>query len=504
MAEFLSNARTKIDARDAPASLRAPTSGLRPASRGNLVVLDRDGIPRSHLCEALEARGFVCERTSGASALERIQPTTDALVIVLGVLGERCAEFVEQARRQRTSPLTILVIGNDEQELDACCLAGAYCLHEPIDVDTLSDILQERRGTDPPRIEIAPKRGLVARNAAMRLVVRAIERVAPSRTTVLITGESGTGKELAAEAIHSLSPRRSRPFVRLHCAALADNLLESELFGHERGAFTGAVARHEGRFELADTGTLFLDEIGELGPITQMKLLRVLQHRAFERVGGTQTINVDVRILAATNRDLREEVRLGRFREDLFYRLDVINIEVPPLRARPEDIIPLAQLFLQRFSAENGKTVRGFTPAALRRLESYPWPGNVRELENTVERAVVLAEGAFIDEAQLPAPGMDGFRGSVHVPGMTLDDIERWAILTALDAAGGSTAGAAKLLGISVRKVQYRLQAYGRPTKRMVSARDSSRPPPPEPSLDADSAACVGPASRKRSECDAS
>jgi two-component system response regulator HydG len=483
-----------------PSSSRRPSSALRPRSRGALLVVDRVDVERSAqalepgavgpsaLCDALEARGYLCTLGVGLDAVTRIESSTEAVIVVLASLAHHGVELVKRAR-SLFADLPLLVIGSNEEELDACALAGAYCLREPADVDTLSEILQERRAPDAPSAPqidvdrdmesgVASKR-LVARSAAMRLVARAIERSAPSRTTVLITGESGTGKELVAEAIHAHSPRRTRPFVRLHCAALADNLLESELFGHERGAFTGAVARREGRFELADTGTLFLDEIGEIGPITQIKLLRVLQQRAFERVGGTQTVKVDVRILAATNRDLREEVRLGRFREDLFYRLDVINIDVPPLRARPEDVVPLAQHFLGRFAAENGKRVRGFTPSAMRRLESYPWPGNVRELENTVERAVVLAEGALIDEGQLPAPGMDAFRGSVHVPGMTLDDIERWAILTALDAAGGSTAGAAKLLGISVRKVQYRLQAYGRLTKRMVSTRESRPPPAP-------------------------
>ncbi len=217
-----------------------------------------------------------------------------------------------------------------------------------------------------------------------------IEQVAPSKASVLITGESGTGKELVAQAIHEHSPRAAAPFVKLHCAALAETLLESELFGHEKGSFTGAVGRREGRFKQADGGTLFLDEIGEISPAIQVKLLRFLQERTFERVGGNETIKVDVRIIAATNRDLAGEVAAGKFREDLFYRLNVVNIDMPPLRARPSDLLPLANHFLARFAKENGKRIEGFAEDALARITSYRWPGNIRELENVIERAVVL------------------------------------------------------------------------------------------------------------------
>jgi DNA-binding NtrC family response regulator len=280
---------------------------------------------------------------------------------------------------------------------------------------------------------------------------------------VLITGESGTGKELVAAAIHQHSPRSSGPFVKLHCAALAETLLESELFGHERGSFTGAVARRDGRFQQADGGTLFLDEIGEISASTQVKLLRFLQDHEIERVGSNQTLKLDVRIVAATNRDLPARVRAGKFREDLYYRLNVVSIDVPPLRQRPSDIPLLAMHFLERFARAEAKPVTGFDDEALERLVRHPWPGNVRELENVIERAVVVAIGDRVRADELP-PGI-GARGTKPgdvpaVPGATLAELERWAILKTLEHTGGSTSKAAEILGISTRKIQYRLQEY--------------------------------------------
>jgi DNA-binding NtrC family response regulator len=286
--------------------------------------------------------------------------------------------------------------------------------------------------------------------------------VRPSKASVLITGESGTGKELIAEAICAASPRADKPFVRLHCAALSESLLESELFGHERGAFTGAVARREGRFKQADGGTLFLDELGEIPPGTQVKLLRVLQDRAFERVGGNETLKVDVRILAATHRDLRAEIAKGAFREDLFYRLNVISVDIPPLRERPLDVAPLASFFLSRYATENGKAIDSFSDEALEALSAYGWPGNVRELENAVERAVVLCDGPVIERRHLPTSVVPEERreGPPTIPGSTIDEIERYAILKTLEACGGSTSKAAMVLGMSTRKIQYKLHEY--------------------------------------------
>jgi DNA-binding NtrC family response regulator len=306
---------------------------------------------------------------------------------------------------------------------------------------------------------------IVSADPKMQEVLELVAQVGPSKASVLVTGESGTGKELIAEAIHAASPRAKAPFVRLHCAALSESLLESELFGHERGAFTGAVARREGRFKQADGGTLLLDEIGEIPAAVQVKLLRFLQEKTFERVGGNETLKVDVRVLAATNRDLGAEIKKGTFREDLFYRLNVVTIELPPLRARRADIPVLASFFLRRYASENGRTIETFAGDALQTLLEYSWPGNVRELENVVERAVVLCDGSRIEKKHLPpsvVPAEDR-GGPPPIPGSTIADLERYAILQTLEACGGSTSKAATVLGVSPRKIQYKLHEYGQP-----------------------------------------
>jgi DNA-binding NtrC family response regulator len=306
----------------------------------------------------------------------------------------------------------------------------------------------------------------------MQRVFETVLQVAPSRASVLITGESGTGKELIAAAIHEHSPRAKGPFVKLHCAALAESLLESELFGHERGSFTGAVGRREGRFEQANGGTLFLDEIGEISAAVQVKLLRVLQEHEFERVGGNQTVKSDVRIIAATNRDLAQLVKEGRFREDLYYRLNVVTLEMPALRDRPSDIPLLATHFLSRFSRENGKSIDGFSDDALAQLASYSWPGNVRELENAVERAVVVCKKTRVDVDDLtptivtaPRRGGDSMPS---VPGATMAELERYAILKTLEHTQGSTSRAAQILGLSPRTIQYRLREYAEATRSVA------------------------------------
>jgi DNA-binding NtrC family response regulator len=302
----------------------------------------------------------------------------------------------------------------------------------------------------------------------MQQVFDVVLQVAPSRASVLIAGESGTGKELIAAAIHEHSPRAKKPFVKLHCAALAETLLESELFGHERGSFTGAVGRREGRFEQADGGTLFLDEIGEISPSIQVKLLRFLQEHEFERVGGNQTIKVDVRVITATNRNLLQRVKEGLFREDLYYRLNVVSIDMPPLRARPSDIALLASHFLARYTRENGKAIDGFTDDALARLANYDWPGNVRELENAIERAVVVCKKTRIGVEDLTASIASAEKrpdGMPAVPGAKMEELERYAILKTLEHTGGSTSRAAEILGISPRTIQYRLQQYGQDKK---------------------------------------
>jgi two-component system response regulator HydG len=309
---------------------------------------------------------------------------------------------------------------------------------------------------------------IIGRSRAMKELLEMVAMIAPSEATVLISGESGTGKELIARAIHHNSPRREYPLVVVNCAALTDTLLESELFGHEKGAFTGADRRREGRFMQADGGSLFLDEIGETSAAMQAKLLRVLQEKEIQRVGGEETLPVDVRVLAATNRDLLQAVESGQFREDLFYRLNVVALEIPPLRERHDDIPLLAQHFLGKFAEKNRKDVKGFTPQAMDLLLKYEWPGNVRELENAVERAVILLTGDHVTEKQLPMTITRALEDEPPAPSQQdlsrtrpLEEIEKDAILAALEAAGGNKSEAARRLGITRKTLHKKLKRYG-------------------------------------------
>ncbi|MHC4938955.1 MAG: sigma-54-dependent transcriptional regulator [Planctomycetota bacterium] len=302
---------------------------------------------------------------------------------------------------------------------------------------------------------------IVGRAPRFREALAVLEQVAPVKSTVLLTGESGTGKEVFANALHNLSPRAEGPLVKVHCAALAEGLLEAELFGHERGAYTGAVRSRKGRFELADGGTILLDEIGEIPPSTQVKLLRVLQEGEFERVGGSETIKVDVRIIAATNADLDRAVAERRFREDLFYRLNVISVEIPPLRERREDVPLLVQHFIEKYNSLTGKELKGIAPDALDRLVAMDWPGNVRELENVVERAVVLATGDLVATENIVAESEGGTNGESPIPfrvGQSLAELEREAILRTLKAVDGDKDAAARILGIGVATLYRRLK----------------------------------------------
>jgi two-component system, NtrC family, response regulator HydG len=345
-------------------------------------------------------------------------------------------------------------------------------------VEKAVEIARERRGarTARARVEALEQdlerghgpHGLVGRSESMRRVLDQVRKVAVTDATVLVLGESGTGKELVARAIHDASPRRERPFVSVSCAAIPEGLLESELFGHERGAFTGAFRRKLGRFELAHEGTLFLDEVGELPPSVQVKLLRVLQERRFERVGGEETVEVDVRLVSATNRDLAGMARDGRFREDLYYRLDVVPLTLPPLRDRPGDVEELARHFLARSAPRLGRAVSGFTPEAVELLRRHRWPGNVRELENVVEQALVFAEGELVTAAELPqalrgAPPPSGLPVPTGDRSLTdiLEDLERQLILAAYEKAKGVKAETARLLGIKPSALYYKLEKYG-------------------------------------------
>jgi len=315
---------------------------------------------------------------------------------------------------------------------------------------------------------------LVGQSAAMQAVFQTIRKVAPTDSSVLVSGESGTGKELVAQALHDLSRRRERAFIRVNCGALAETLLESEMFGHEKGSFTGAIKRKLGRFELADGGTIFLDEIGEIGPSLQLKLLRVLQEREFERVGGEETVSVDVRVIAATNKDLQAQVREGRFREDLYYRLHILPIRIPPLRERPDDIAPLARPFLAKLAGRTCKQLEALAPEALELLQRYRWPGNVRELENVIEQAMVFAEGARLEARDLPSnlaardggaactAGAGGLHVAVAGRGLdeVLEEVERSLIVDAFTRAGKVKTETARLLGIKTSALYYKLEKY--------------------------------------------
>jgi len=345
-------------------------------------------------------------------------------------------------------------------------------------VEKAVESARERRGarTARARVEALEEdlgrahdpHGLVGSSEPIRRVLEQIRKVAPTDATVLVLGESGTGKELVARAVHDGSPRGKKPFVSVSCAAIPEGLLESELFGHEKGAFTGAIRRKLGRFELAHEGTLFLDEVGEIPSSIQVKLLRVLQEQKFERVGGEETVEVDVRVVSATNRDLAAMVKAGQFREDLFYRLDVVSIALPPLRERPGDVEELARTFLERVAPKLGRTVKGFSPEALELLRRHRWPGNVRELENVVEQALVFAEGDLVTPEELP----EGLRRSAPAPALPvpqgdrslteiLEDIERQLILAAYEKAKGVKAETARLLGIKPSALYYKLEKYG-------------------------------------------
>ncbi len=450
---------------------------MSAGSKGRVLIVDDEANAREALAELLTDEGYTTATASdGYKALgvmgdfEPEVVLTDLKMPVLdGVsLVKRGRNIVPHA-----AFLVMTAFGSIDTAVEAIKSGAENYLTKPLDMNALTALVERAMEKARLSAETAQLRkaldnklsldNIVGDHPSMQRLGKLVAQVARSRTTVLIHGETGTGKELIAAAIHHNSPRKAGPFVRLNCASLAESLLESELFGHEKGAFTGAVARRQGRFEQADGGTLLLDEVSEIPMALQVKLLRFLQEREFERVGGNEVVHVDVRIVAATNRDLTGLVKEGRFREDLFYRLNVVQLDVPPLRARKSDITLLAQHFMEKHARENGLTQKDLSDAAIRALLMYPWPGNVRELENAMERAVVLATGDSIDVGHLPAltSSSEAESLNVMVPGVTLAELERAAILQALEVAGGSTQAAAEMLGISRRKVQYRLKEWG-------------------------------------------
>jgi len=441
-----------------------------------ILIVDDEASARHSLATLLRNEGYsVAVAADGFEALALFDEAPPIVTITdLTMPGMHGFDLL--LRIKQRDPLANVIVTTAASAVDsavAAMRAGAIdYLVKPLDLERLLAGVEKalnayelrRLSEPPPRPTTAGCETIIGTSAEMQQVFRSIAQVAPSRATVLITGESGTGKEVVAAAIHRASPRATGPFIALNCAALSESLLESELFGHERGSFTGADKRRHGRIEQANGGTLFLDEIGEISPALQVKLLRVLQERAFERVGGNETVQVDVRIVAATNQDLRRLVAAGSFREDLLYRLDVVGLHLPPLRDRRDDIPALALHFLNKYASANGSQGKRFSDGALAVLASYDWPGNVRQLENAVEHAVVFAAGECIEASHLP-PELHCSE-PVHqrlpaIPGANMLELERYAILKTMEAVGGSTRKTAQLLGLSVRKIQYRLRQYG-------------------------------------------
>ena len=439
----------------------------------SILIVDDEKNMRFVIGRALAGAGHdVSEAVSGDEAIDSFERAVPDLVILdqrmPGMDG--LATLAQIKKRQPELPVIMLTAhGNVASAVQAMKAGATEYLIKPFDVEELKLTVAKAlkvgslvRQVDYLRGELDHRyeTGIIGGSRQMAAIMETVDRVAATSATVMIYGESGTGKELIARALHQRSGRREGPFIQLSCAALPETLLESELFGYEKGAFTGADGSKPGRFELADGGSLFLDEIGEISPAMQVKLLRVLEQRSFERLGGSKTIDVDVRLIGATNRDLAQAIREGGFREDLYYRLNVIPIRMPPLRERDGDIGQLAEHFLARFAPG-----RRFSPQALRCLNEYGWPGNVRELQNTVERTAILCRDSVITPGDLPAEVrcLDRDAAPVALPasGIELKQVERDLIAQALERTGGNRTRAARLLGISRHTLLYRMEKYG-------------------------------------------
>lgn len=438
-----------------------------------ILVVEDDATFRSLLRTILTAENYeVVDVSDAEQALDVLcRREFDLVISDLRMPGKSGMELFRETRNIFVPPPFILLTayGTIEEAVEAMKEGAADFLTKPLkDPAALRTLVakvlatgrREREYMSLKEAESAglPPESLIFAGTTMAEVRRLVHEVAATGATVILFGESGTGKEVIARVLHLLSPRRNSGFIPVNCAAIPDTLLESELFGHEKGAFTGAVQARRGKFELAHGGTIFLDEIGEMPVALQAKLLRVIQERTFERVGGSREIRADVRVLAATNRDLEKDVRDGRFREDLYYRLHVFPVQLPPLRERNDAIPLLTDYFVERFGRQIGKRVQGVSPEALTILQSYRWPGNIRELQNVIERAVILCRGA-ISVADLPATLLACDSDAQELG--TLKDLEREAILSALEKTGGNRRRAAEELGLSRRTLQYRLKEYG-------------------------------------------
>lgn len=452
-----------------------------------LVVDDEVGI-QNLLHRVLKSEGYdVRKAGSGEESLQLANEDLPDLVLCdIKMPGMDGIETLDALKRLSSDIEVVMLTAHStvESAVAAMKLGAADYLKKPFDVDELKIVIEKilgvasiKRENAELREEVGLKYGIdriIGSSSKMQDIFDLIRTVAPTPSTVLIHGESGTGKELIAGAIHYLSPRRNKRFIKVNCAAISEELLESELFGHERGAFTGAVRTNEGKFVLADGGSILLDEVSEMSPKLQAKLLRVLQEKEVDKVGGREPIPVDVRVMATTNRSLEDEIAKGNFREDLYYRLNVVTISFPPLRERKEDIPALADHFIQKYNAEMNKKIESIHPEALEALSRFHWPGNVRQLENCIERAIVLCQGKQIVPANLPPElvqdhqAAGGEANSIQV-GMTVSDMERQLIYKTLEFTANNRTRAAEMLGISIRTLRNKLNEYKEQSQKSVA-----------------------------------
>jgi DNA-binding NtrC family response regulator len=452
-------------------------------SSARILVVDDEELIRWSLAERMRAEGYdVDEAGTGEQAMERAREGVDLVLLDYKLPDTDGVTVLRKIKELDPDVLVILLtaFASVETAVEAMKEGAFHFANKPFDLDEVAFVVSRALETTRLRREVRRLRAsqakpysvdrIVGQSAAMAMLRNLLAKVANSpASTVLLTGESGTGKDLAAKVLHYNSERANRPFMNITCSALTETLLESELFGHERGAFTDARQQKRGLFESAEGGTVFLDEIGEMAPGLQAKLLRVLEERSFKRVGGVQDIRVDVRVIAATNRNLEEEVKAGRFRHDLFYRLNVLPIALPPLRQHLEDVPSLVAFYIDSFNREFRKHVKGVSPAAIKALQSYGWPGNIRELRNVVERAMLLTANAWLEPADLALATVTAAAGvpfELPAHGVNLEALEQSLVTQALDRCGGNQTRAAALLGMNRDQIRYRVEKYGlvRPT----------------------------------------
>jgi len=447
--------------------------------RPRILLVDDDKNTANGLTKILSQDGYdtSCAYT-GKEALDLIVTEHFDIVITDMKLPDISGFSIIEKVKKKDIDIAVVMItafSSIQTAIDAMKKGADDYLTKPVNIDELELVLKkiwEKRLLILQNKELKKKlddkysfSGIIGNTPEIQLIFKTIKEIAPTAATVLIYGETGTGKELIANAIHYNSDRKDKPFITLHCASLSEGVLESELFGHEKGAFTGATSQRRGRFELANGGSLFLDEVGEMSSHVQIKLLRVLETGKFERVGGEKTLESDVRIIAATNRDLEKEIKEGRFREDLYYRLNVINLKLPSLRERKEDIGLLIDNFLIKYSKKNKKNIKGITPESAKLLNNYDWPGNVRELENAIERAVVMAKNEYVEPGNLPLNininTKKSRKETLRIPSeATMKEIEKKVILETLQTTNGSKSKAAEILGISTRKIEYKIKEW--------------------------------------------